>query len=214
VLPEIPKVELVVIADRSGEPNGFLSLERVDLVVRHADRTESAPVRYDIVTRAALDAVVIVAHYVRDGVRQVFLRSSVRPPAALRRIAPKHDGLLWEVPAGLIEPGEASEVAAARELEEELGFVVSLERLAPLGTWSFAAPGFIGEAHHFFHCEVDPAARREPQGDGSPLEEGASIIEVPIAEALDACRAGLIRDAKTELALRRMADVAVRDVER
>jgi ADP-ribose pyrophosphatase len=207
VLPEIPKVELVVVADRSGEPNGFLTLQRVDLVVRHADGRESARVRYDIVTRSALDAVVIIAHFVRDGVRHVFLRSSMRPPAALRPIAPNSDGLLWEVPAGLIEPGEGHEAAAARELHEELGFVVPLERLAPLGSWTFPAPGFIGEAHHFFHCEVDPAQRRRPDGDGSPLEADASIIEVPLEDALDACRAGVIRDSKSELAMRRLAEL-------
>jgi ADP-ribose pyrophosphatase len=206
VRPESPKVELVVVADRSGEPNGFLTLQRIDLVVRHGDGRESAPVRYDIITRPALDAVVIAAHFLRGGIRHVFLRSSVRPPVALRPIAPASDGLLWEVPAGLIEPGEAHEAAAARELHEELGFVVPMDRLVPLGAWSLPAPGFIGEAHHFFHCEVDPAARHEPRGDGSPLEDGATIIEIPLAEALDACRGGVVRDAKTELALRRLAD--------
>jgi ADP-ribose pyrophosphatase len=207
LLPDIPKVDLVVIADRSREPDGFLSLERVDVVVRHADGRESRPVRYDIVTRPALDAVVIVAHHMKGGVRSVFLRSAMRPPVAFRAIEPKSDGLLWEVPAGLIEPGETHVAAAARELEEELGFVVSNAELTPLGTWTFPAPAFIAEAHHFFHVEVAPDARGHPGGDGSPLEEDARIIDVPLAQALDACRTGLVRDAKTELALRRLADL-------
>jgi ADP-ribose pyrophosphatase len=79
--------------------------------------------------------------------------------------------------------------------------------LAPLGEWTFPAPGFIGEVHHFFHVEVDPSTRHEPGGDGSPLEDGAIIVDVPLEEALAACRSGLVRDAKTEIALRRLAEL-------
>ena len=171
----------------------------------------SRPFRYDMVTRRALDASIMVAHHEGEsGEPCVYLRSAVRPPIAFRREEPKVAAVLWEVPAGLIEPGEAPDVAAARELEEELGFTVRPDEMQPLGPNTFPAPGFVGDIHFFFHVRVDPKTRNEPRGDGSPLEEAARIISVPLARALDACKAGEIADAKTELALRRLAEI-IRD---
>lgn len=212
LLPELPKVALDVVADRSDEREGFLSLQRYELAlvgVAGAIR----PFRYDMVTRRALDAAIMAAHHLdASGAPCVYLRSAVRPPAALRdppaagalRYAA---GALWEVPAGLIEPGEAPDAAAARELEEELGFTVNAGALQPLGPSAFPAPAFIGERHYFFHVRVDPSTRAEPAGDGSPLEEGAHVVSVPLDRALAACRAGEVADAKTELALRRLAEI-------
>src|SRR5258708_13887914 len=49
---------------------------------------------------------------------------------------------LLEAPAGTLEEGEAPEIGAARELEEELGFVAArLEKL----TEFFVSPGFCEE---------------------------------------------------------------------
>lgn len=207
ILPELPNVSLDVVADRSDEREGFLTLHRRELAVVDGQRT-SASFRYDMVTRRALDAAIMAAHHVdASGARFVYLRSAVRPPVALRPIEPTMPGVLWELPAGLIEPGEAPPVAAARELEEELGFRVSPSAMEPLGPRAFPAPGFIGELHFYFHVRVDPRSRLEPIGDGSPLEDGARVVSVPLEQALDACRAGEILDAKTELALRRLAEI-------
>jgi ADP-ribose pyrophosphatase len=79
--------------------------------------------------------------------------------------------------------------------------------LEALGSYTFPAPGFVGEVHWYFHARVDVGARRAPTGDGSPLEEAATIASIGLDEALAACKTGQIRDAKTELALRRLADV-------
>jgi ADP-ribose pyrophosphatase len=212
-LPEPPKVELAVVRDRSNDPGPtFLRVKRYELVVVRGG-TKSAPFVYDVLDRTALDACVMLAHHeevsARLGTRRVFvwMRSAIRPPIALRGDdkAP-HSGSLWELPAGLIEPGESAEAAAARELGEELGFEVAPSELKRLGPAAYPAPGFIGELHHFFHVRVDPRKRVKPAEDGSPLEEEALVVAVPLDEALDACRAGTIHDEKTELALRRLAD--------
>lgn len=209
-LPGTPKVEVDVIADRSDERDGFLTLKRYEVVVV-TDAGRSPPFRYDLIERRALDAAVMVAHYTDvHGTTHVYLRTAVRPPIALSRPKGLRDdvpssSVLWELPAGLIEPGEAPHLAAARELEEELGFAVAASQMKPLGPNTYPAPGFVGEMHWFFEVSVDPDARKDPGGDGSPLEDAAQIVAVPLDVALAACRAGEIRDAKTELALYRLS---------
>jgi 8-oxo-dGTP diphosphatase len=52
-----------------------------------------------------------------------------------RRLDSEHGGL-WEFPGGKVEPGETPQIAALREIEEELGVRLDAAALAPL---SFAA---------------------------------------------------------------------------
>jgi len=214
-----PKLTLELVEDLSPpQEKGFLRLVRRKYRLHYPDGTVSDPFLYDAIDRAALDAVVIAAHF-RDhaGVPRVYLRSACRPPLTLRKRADpplvdeRADGALWELPAGLVEPGENSAAgvvrAAQRELEEELGFSVPLTALQPLGPSAFPAPGFVAERHFFFHVEVSPNEQREPGLDGSALERFGVIEHLPLREALALCRAGVIEDSKTELALRRLSEV-------
>ncbi|WP_394839369.1 NUDIX hydrolase [Pendulispora rubella] len=188
----------------------FLQVERHRLVADFPNGTTSEPFSYDLVRRRALDAVIILAHHTHPtGEVHVFLRSSVRPPI-LFRDDPAPSPVLWELPAGLREPDESPPVAAARELHEELGVEVDPADLHELGPWIYPAPGFIGERQIFFHVEIDPIARQTPLEDGSPLERHATILDIPLREALDLARQGLLPDGKTELALRRLAELVIR----
>jgi ADP-ribose pyrophosphatase len=208
-LPAPPDIRIVIARDRTAESRaagGFLNVRRLDLVARYPDGTESPPFAYDVAERVALDAVVIAAHFVEGGIRQIFLRSAVRPPCALRPTAPSHDGALWELPAGLIEPGEDPAATAARELGEELGFTAGARDMRLLGEWTFPAPGIIGERHIFYAVEVDGRLHPTPTEDGSALERKAAIAALPVTDAIEHCRRGTIRDAKTELGLRRLLE--------
>jgi ADP-ribose pyrophosphatase len=218
-LPPLSKIGFVEVEDLSPEDDGgFLRLRRRRLKLKRADRSESEPFVYDHVDRKALDAVVVAAHY-RDeaGERWVYIRSALRPPAALRpvelRPLPEKDtlGNLWELPAGLVEPDECSPEGlvrcAARETEEELGFDLPVANYAALGPPTFPSSGVIGERHHFFHVEVDPGKRDQPSEDGSVLEADAAVVAVPLEEALDLVRQGVIEDGKTEIGLRRLAEI-------
>jgi ADP-ribose pyrophosphatase len=200
------------LTDRSSLGGGFVNLRRLSLVAHYPTGEKSNPFRYDMATRAALDAAVIVAHFMRDGERYIILRSALRPPAALRAdasqvaLAGVMPGNQWEVAAGLVEPGESPRACAVRELHEELGAKVKEADLQDLGPPMFPSGGLLAERHLFFHVEVDRSSFVAPSLDGSPLEHGAAVIDVPLAIALAACKAGEIVDAKTELALRRLAD--------
>lgn len=218
-LPALPKHTIAVVEERSPQgPRGFLRLRRALLRVRFEDGTESGPFEYDTVDRDRLDAVVIAAHYRgADGRRFVYLRSALRPPVALRSPevwpVPEKDtlGALWELPAGLVEVDERSPEGlrrgAARELLEELGAEVAAAALLPLGPSTFPAPGMVGERHFYFHVEVDPRAVATPTEDGSALERHAVVAAVPLDEAIALCRSGVIEDEKTEIALRRLAEI-------
>jgi 8-oxo-dGTP diphosphatase len=60
------------------------------------------------------DRLAVVAAVIRDHQGRVLLA---------QRPSHKHQGGRWEFPGGKVEPGEALDVALARELEEELGVV-------------------------------------------------------------------------------------------
>lgn len=214
--PELPAIRLELVEDLSPEgPQGYLRLVRRRYVAHYPDGSVSQPFIYDEVDRRAIDAVVIVAHFIEDGARHVYLRSALRPPVVNRDparspMAEKENRGLWEVPAGLVEADEQTEAGvqscAARELDEELGFNVPAQYLRPLGPSTFPTPGVIAERHFYFEVEVDPATRTEPALDGSALEHFGRVVSLPLDEALELCAAAAIEDAKTELALRRLRE--------
>ena len=111
---------------------------------------------------------------------------------------------------GAEQTPEGVVTAAQRELMEELGFEVDKSQLLPLGPSVFPAAGICAERHFYFHVAVDPNQRRAPLHDGSPLEAFGEVIDVPLSNALAWCTDGSIEDGKTEIGLRRFADIVAR----
>ena len=102
-------------------------------------------------------------------------------------------GVIWEVPAGKLDPGDTPESCARRELEEEAGRRAG--RLEKLG-WIYTTPGFTDEVIHLFaafELEEIPT-RHEP-------DEVIELVPTALDRALAMVWDGELTDAKSALAL-------------
>lgn len=103
--------------------------------------------------------------------------------------------LLIEIPAGKIDAGEAPEVTAIRELEEETGYGAREFSFIQ----SFAtSPGFADEVIHLYLARDLYPIENPAAGDE---DEFINIMEVSLAEAEEMMANGSIFDAKTAFAV-------------
>ena len=144
--------------------------------VRFADGREQ---RLDIVEHAGSVAILACP----DAERFVLVRQ-------YRRAA---GGEIWEIPAGMAEPGETPVAGAARELAEETGYRAG--RLREIA-WFFATPGFCDERLHLVLAVDLTAGERRLDPD-----EEIEVRVVTLAEAQAMAALGEIVDAKTLVAL-------------
>ena len=104
---------------------------------------------------------------------------------------------LYEIPAGTLEPDEAPEICAARELQEEAGYKPG--KLEALGGF-YTAPGYTTEIIYIFLATQLTSAPL--QGDS---DEFIEMERVPLAQALAMIENGDISDGKTMIGLLRVA---------
>ena len=214
--PPTTDVESLVVDsdERTGE-GGFLAIRRLRLRNRRPDGSVSRGYICDFIARPYGQDAVVVALYTRD--RRVLVRECLRPAIAMGRDAaraplpePPPQLTLTELVAGIIEEGDHGEAGlrarAAAEALEEAGFAVDPARVVLLGAGMLPSPGSMVEKFYFTAAEVDPATQQALEGDGSPMEEGATTRWLPLDDAIAACVRGEITDLKTELGLRRLRD--------
>jgi len=215
--PSAPATDIEVVEDHSAErawDEGFLRVRRLSIRNKYEDGTQSRSYAYDFVEREAMDAVAIILEAAGGAHGRICMRTALRPPLAFRSnyqvpIVGGDSPVVWEVPAGLIEPNERGiggiKACAARETLEEVGLALLPADFSPLGGPVTLSPGVIGEHLHFYLAQADPAKAGEPTEDGSPAEERARISWVPLEVALRAVDDGTISDVKTEVAIWRLA---------
>jgi ADP-ribose pyrophosphatase len=102
-------------------------------------------------------------------------------------------GMIYEIPAGRLDPGESPLDCARRELAEEVGQAASQwERLGAIWT----TPGFTDEKIHFFL-----ARHLTPVGQALEHDEVIEVVKRPLEEVIAMIRRGEIEDGKTICAL-------------
>lgn len=205
--------------ERIGQ-GGFLTIRRLMVRNRREDGSRSRPYLCDMLERPlGLDAVVVAIFTRARGTVEVLVRDALRPALILGRsgtspiaLADARDRLRFpELVAGIIEAEDRGEDGvrrrAALEVAEEAGYQVRAADVLLLGAGTFPVPGMIAERWWLTAVEVaTPDHQPPPEGDGSPMEEGAETRWMPLDDAIAACVSGALEDAKTEITLRRLRD--------
>lgn len=147
----------------------------VNLVVHEVELPNGGHSRRELVRHPGAVAIVAL-----DGERQVLLVRQYRIAA---------DQILLEIPAGTLNPDEAPETCAIRELQEETGYKPgSIERIGGL----FVAPGYTTEYIHLYLATDLQESLLEMDED-----EFIELERVPLADALAMIERGEIIDGKS-----------------
>jgi ADP-ribose pyrophosphatase len=111
----------------------------------------------------------------------------------LRQYRHAAGGWIWELPAGKLEPGEPPLHTAQRELEEEAGLIA--QDWHSLGE-ILTTPGFCDEVIYLFLARglTHTASHAE-------ANECLEVHWLPLAQAMEWCMNGTIRDAKSLVGL-------------
>jgi ADP-ribose pyrophosphatase len=111
----------------------------------------------------------------------------------IRQFRHAADGIIWEIPAGRLDPGEKPEDCARRELAEETG--MRAERLERLTTF-YTTPGFTDERIHLFAASGLTAGAHDREAD-----EFLELCPTRWSAAMGLVERGEIMDGKTLVAL-------------
>jgi ADP-ribose pyrophosphatase len=184
----------VRIKQRHREYDGVYKLDRVVLRYEKFDGKMSKKVTRLVFERGDSVAVLLYDRE-RDS---VVLVEQFRYPAYVREGG---DGCLLEIVAGTTDEGRTLEAVARTELLEEADYAV--EELEYVSTF-YPSPGACSERIHLYLGHVSSATRVGPGGGTSETGEDIRVHEMSLDEAVRLVREGVIRDAKTIIALQHL----------
>ncbi len=176
----------------------------------YKDGSKSREYRLDVISHRGTDAVCVLPYWKEAGQYKCMLIESFRPALYFRDVSPENPPFILEAVAGVVEEGEDSSEGvlnrAIEELVEEAGLVAETSDVQILGAPIYMSPGVYTEKIWLTAVEVDPTQKVAPTHDGSVQEEMLTQHVYGMVEALGLVEEGIIKDAKTEIALRRLSD--------
>ena len=207
------KLRLIEILEDRSHPEWdrgkFTRIQRLDIRNVYEDGSVSRPYQLDVASHEGYDAVAVLPYWEEEDGCHVMLLRSFRPALAFRGVQPERKPFLLEAIAGVLEGNEHEPEGvrrrAATEMLEEAGFRQAADDVVILGEPFYVSPGIYTEKIWVCAATVDPGRRETPAHDGSVMEELMTLHPVALEEARRMCRRGEIRDAKTEIALERLA---------
>jgi 8-oxo-dGTP pyrophosphatase MutT (NUDIX family) len=149
----------------------------------------------EVVLPNGRQAALEVVHH--PGGAAIVALNELQQMCLLRQYRYVAGGWIWELPAGKLEPAEAPEATARRELTEEAGVVAT--DWVSLGSL-LSSPGVFSEVIHLYLARGLSSAR-------SALED-SEVLEVHwvnFGQACDMALSGELRDAKTVIGVLRAA---------
>ena len=103
------------------------------------------------------------------------------------------NGYIWEIPAGVLEPGEDPVHCAHRELLEEVGATAQkMEHLTTI----YTTPGFTDEQIHLFLASGISVGETQHE-----IDEFIEVEALPVSKILEMIKDGEIVDSKSISAL-------------
>ena len=120
------------------------------------------------------------------------------------------NGLLWEIPAGMMEDGEKPEEVAIRETLEETGYAIENPRLLRK---IIPAPGVMNEFIYIFYAEISRSQKIESGGGVAEEGEYLEVFELPLSDIDDMLERGKIEDAKTLVALCELREIRKQNID-
>jgi ADP-ribose pyrophosphatase len=157
-----------VVQDTVKEPDGHTHVRDV---IRHNGSVVILAIDESAETGSPKDPIIIMERQYRHAAGQV----------------------LYELPAGSLDPGEAPLAGAKREMIEETGYRAKKWTLL---TKYFASPGFLGEWMQIYLARDIRPGEAQPEAD-----EHIEILRIPLSEALALIAANKIHDGKTLVGL-------------
>lgn len=185
----IPKADHVRVGDIDCLSDDWYRLYRVSFDLKRSDGSWQHQTRE---TYERGNGAGILLYNPTD--RTVILTRQFRLPSFVNG---NEDGMLIEVPAGLLDDRDPA-AAVIAEVEEETGYKIGKPRQV---FDLFMSPGSVTERLHLFVAEVT-RDHREGEGGGLHHEgEDIDVLEVGFADVIAMMADGRIRDAKTVILL-------------
>ena len=184
------KEKEIKISTETREYNGYFKVDGVEISEFEKGIFTVSYKRYKL-TRP--DAVTILVF--NEDTRKVTLVKQFRYP-----IVHHTSENILEAVAGKIDAGESPKTAAVRELKEEVGYVISEDRLSkPIEI--FSSPGYSTEKIYIFLAVVKDSDKDPNSGGGVAGEhENIETIEMDLNEFIAKVQSNEIKDSKTIIA--------------